>query len=246
MESSEINKLYHGLRFSAIPFDGNPKTKNFLESSYQLWRQNWTEAYRELNQFKATETAYSDNFCRQGLILSLDLYGKCIATACMRFLDMNYLFSRDDSYLSVWDRDSIAGFGDTERIVVASGFTLDKGYRLKVYDLPSIYLFHTFVVKIFKDLGHPKMISIVRNDVGLHKLVAKYGTTSMKEDVPYANTFANLVVYESEKVITYPLSKYKDVFSRLISSDVNTIAIPNSMKKQTKGEISYELSEAVL
>lgn len=210
-----------------------------LCSAYALWKQNWTEAYRELNQMRATDVAYGDNFSRQSLVLSLFFDRKCVATACLRSLDLTLSFHRDDSYLKDWPETFLEELSATGKILILSGFTLDPKYRIKISGLPSIYLFHSYIVHFFMQTSFQRMITISRNDVGINKLVRKYNANAIKENIPYANTTADLILYKREEVEPFPFKKYEKSFFKIISRQ-NSIFFTNNLEIQT-GESDAEV-----
>ncbi len=187
-----------------------------LNSTYKLWKANWTNAFQHLKKLESDQTLTSDNFTRQDDIVALHVKDTCIATVGFRVLDMRFNCYHDDSYLELWPKDFIRDTLGGKQVLIMSGYTIHPDFRLKIFGVPTMHLLMGFGLRFFKESRADYLITIVRNDVGINKLVYLYGAHSVARDLPFNNTKVDLTYFVPSETQAVLENKYSERIQEIL------------------------------
>lgn len=172
-----------------------------IEQSYELFKSVWKPFFENL--IGESYTYYSNDFTRQDFIQTLFYDNKCVGLTCLRYINLDYSFSIDDSWLGIWPFAEIEKVQNKSSLgIVNSYFTVSEEFRkTNVEQKYSIsYLLGCVSVMHFLTLNSPMMLGMMRTNRSMHKLGGLWGSSLIKEGIMHNQVPTDLVVFYPDRV----------------------------------------------
>lgn len=116
------------LKYRVFPGENvPPEVKRYHAKAYQLWRDVWLKAFKELGE---DVKLLADGFSRQDEVGALFLKDECIALTLFHAVDFNEPTARHDSYFQFWtDADVERLQRDGKQVLICSNLTVSTEHR---------------------------------------------------------------------------------------------------------------------
>jgi hypothetical protein len=189
---------YHLLR----PQHAGPADLPLLSEAYRCWSLVWKETLEELNDQRYVP---SDDFSRQDEIGAIFHEWECVGLTSFRWVDLANPIYKDDSYFSVWPRESVAAIcAKGTRVCIGSNLTVAAPWRnANGTSLKQLLL--ALAVDRFLQSDADSMAGTMRNNRGMNALGYRVGFTPLAHDVIHHGVTVDLVAFYRDSCVRAPL-----------------------------------------
>ncbi len=180
--------------------DYSPRTKSVYMATYRTYEEVWAKAFPELDKPSAI---FSNDFTRQDYIVSLMDGDTCAACSFFREVNIKNPIHRKDSWFKEWPNeifDKLTNDGLNSGLIYSYG-TVHSDYRKsKRPELKTFLLIGYLSMLQAQQDQFQLMFGATRNSHKVDEACSSWGSITLKENISYFNTNADLVVFTPSSV----------------------------------------------
>lgn len=174
------------LRFVIMPTRFVPVKKNDdLNMAYSCWKEVWDFACKK--EMNVMGPLYSDNFSRQSHVAVVFYNNEPMVLTTLNFLNLSSRMDLDDSYFSVWTKDSLDKLKENSSLIMTCGnLALNFNFRQGRLGVSGKDLVFALLVQYLKYSNRDSMVAAVRLEKGMERAAYRTGAYCLEADLPYS------------------------------------------------------------
>lgn len=177
-----------------------PAYKSYYLATYDTYSAVWSKAFSELDK---PGPIFSNDFTRQDYIVSIMDGATCAACSFFREVNISNPVHRQDSWFKEWDNEIFSNLltDGLSKGLIYSYVTVHPNYRKALRpDFKALAMVGCLSMLQAQFDGFQLMFGATRNSHKMDEACASWGSLTLKSNVPYMNTQANLIVFTPSSV----------------------------------------------
>ncbi len=184
-------------------------------ATYNMWLEVWKNSYKFFGWDPSK--VYSDQWCRQDLILGLYKNDKPIGAAFFDEKNLRLPLFYNDSFFRMWPKellDKISRWPNSEKALICTLFTIAPEYRKKNSEFDYKGLLHGLCLKQFVKMGNPFMIGTTVKS-SMSEISKVHAAHLLLENVDENGLIVDLLYWKREDMLNFSFPQ--------INLSVNTV-----------------------